>query len=54
VIQKAEAEQELVPAGENTDLNRSMETVAAWLDRISRKDPALFWRLRNHLKGARV
>ncbi|HEY8109200.1 MAG TPA: hypothetical protein VIF43_04295, partial [Patescibacteria group bacterium] len=34
------------------DADRAMGVVAAWLDRVSMKDPALFSKLQGHIRGA--
>lgn len=51
VITQVEAEQDFADNIEqNPDINRALEIVAAWLDRVSSKDPILFNRLCKHIK----
>lgn len=52
VIEQVETDrQTLKGARQFRDTNRALEIVAAWLDRVSMKDPALFSKLRNHVHG---
>lgn len=52
VIDQVERDrQTLQGARQVRDANRAMEIVAAWLDRVSMRDPALFGKLRGHVRG---
>lgn len=51
VIKAVEADDRVLQGvQEAPDINRAMETLAAWLDRISAKDPVLFRKLHQHMK----
>ncbi len=51
VVKQVEADGRILQGAKQApDINRAMETLAAWLDRISTKDPVLFRKLHHHIK----
>jgi hypothetical protein len=52
VVDQVEADQEVLEGMQRVgDIDRALQVVAAWLDRVSAKDPALFRRLYGQIKG---